>query len=108
MRQVYLQRVGPFLPPPPLRSQCTRLYDIGLPGTHNVGLPAQYRFNVGPTPQPIAGSMPVNRIRHWPNIETELCDCPVFSLTAIPVTPYALKGHYLDNSPDPVIEPCLQ
>ena len=52
-RQVYRQRV--FLPPPPLMSQCTRLYDV--PGTHNVGLPTQYRFNVGPASQPIAGSI---------------------------------------------------
>ena len=25
----------------------------------------QFRFNVGPALQPIAGSMPVNRLRHW-------------------------------------------
>ena len=60
-------------------SQCTRLYDV--PGTHNVGLPTQYRFNTGPASQPIAGSMPVNIIRRWPNIETELGYCPVFALT---------------------------
>ena len=35
--------------------------------------------------QPIASSMPVNRIRRWPNIETELGDCPVFDLTTIRV-----------------------
>ena len=50
--------VGLFLPPPSLISQCTRLYDV--PGTHNVGLPTQYRFNVGSVSQPIAGSMPVD------------------------------------------------
>ena len=44
------------------------------------------------------GSMPVNRIRPWPNIETDLGDCPVFTLTAIRVTLYAPKGHYLDNT----------
>ena len=64
-------------------STSTRLYDV--PGTHNVGLPTQYRFNGGLT-SPIASSMPVNRIRRWPNIETELVDCPVFALTAIRVT----------------------
>ena len=95
-RQVYLQRVGLFLPPPPQISQCTRLYYV--PGTYNVGLPIQYRFNVGPALQPIAGSMLVNRIRRWPNNETELGDCPVFALTAIRVTLYALKGHYPDNT----------
>ena len=58
---------------------------------HNVGLPTQYRFNVGQSSQPIAGSMPVNRIRRWPNIERELDDCPVFALTAIRVTLYPRK-----------------
>ena len=77
MRQVYLQRVGLFLPPPSLICQCTRLYDV--PGTHNVGLPTQSRVNVGPASQPIVASMPVNHIRRWPNIETELGDCPVFA-----------------------------
>ena len=66
--------------------------------THNVGLPTQFRFNVGPASQPIAGSMPVNRIRRWPNIETVLGDCPVSALTAIRVTFHAQKGHYPDNT----------
>ena len=52
---------------------------------HNVGLPTQYRFNVGPASQLIAGFLPVNRIRRWPSFETELDDCPVFALTAIRV-----------------------
>ena len=43
------------------------------------------------------GTMPVNRIRRWPNIETELGDCPLFALTAIRVTFYAPKGHYPDS-----------
>ena len=62
-------------------SQCRRLYDV--PGTHNVGLLTQYQFNVEPASQPIAVSMPVNRIRRWPNIETKLGDCLVFALTVI-------------------------
>ena len=53
--------------------------------TRNEGLRTQYRFNFGPALQPIVGSMPVNRIRRWPNIETELGDCPLFALTAIRV-----------------------
>ena len=65
---------------------------------HNVGLPTQYRFNFGPASQTIAGSMQVDRIRRWPNIETELGDCSVFSLTAIRVTLYPLRGHYPDNT----------
>ena len=52
---------------------------------HTIGVPIQYRFNVGPASQPIAGSMPVNHIRRWPNIVAELGDCPVFALTAIRV-----------------------
>ena len=29
--------------------------------------PTKFRFSVGPASQPIAGSMPVNRLRRWPN-----------------------------------------
>ena len=58
---------------------------------HNVH--TQYRLNFGPASQPIAGSMPVNRIRRWPNIETELGDCPVFALTALRVILYPPKGN---------------
>ena len=74
----------------PLISQCTHLYDV--PGTRNVGLPTQYRFNVGQVSQPIAVLMPANRIRRWPNIETELYDCPVFALTVIRVMLYPRKA----------------
>ena len=94
-RQVYLQRVCLFLPPPSLISQCTHLHDV--PRTHNVGLPTQYRFNVGPASQPFAGSMPVNRIPRWPNIET-VGDCPVFALTAIRLTLRPHEGHYPYNT----------
>ena len=57
-------------------------------------VPTQYRFNAGPASQPIAGSMPFIRFRCWPNIETELGDCPVFALPAIRVTLPPPKGHY--------------
>ena len=68
-----------------------------MPGTHNVDLPTQFRFNVGPASQPIAGSMPVNRIRRWPNIETELV--LVLALTAIQVRDTSSpKDHYPDNT----------
>ena len=40
-------------------------YDV--PGTEDVGLPTKFRFNVGQALQPIAGLMPVNRLRRWPN-----------------------------------------
>ena len=76
MRQVkiYLQRV--FLPPPspvlaniysilviPVNQAAACIYTR----THDVGLPTQFRFNVGPASQPIARSMTVNRLRCWPN-----------------------------------------
>ena len=49
--------------------------------------------------QPIAGSMPANRIRRWPNIDTELGDCPVFALTAIRVRDaFPPESHYPDNT----------
>ena len=69
-----------------------------MPGTNNVGLPTQYRLNVGPASQPIAGSMPVNSIRRWPTIETELGDCPVLARTALRVTLYPPKGEYSKNT----------
>ena len=41
---------------------CACLYD-----THDVRLPTQFRFNVGPVLQTIAGSMPTNCLRRWFN-----------------------------------------
>ena len=38
-----------------------------VPRTKDVGLPTKFRFNVGPASQPIAGSMPVNRVGRWLN-----------------------------------------
>ena len=74
---------------------CKSVYaSIRVPGTHNEGLPTQYRINVGPASQPIAGSMLVNCIRRWPNIKTELGDCPVFALTAFPVNTKHLYNIY--------------
>ena len=40
-------------------------YDV--PRTEDLGLPTKFRLNVGPALQPIAGSMPVNRLRRWPS-----------------------------------------
>ena len=45
-------------------------YDV--PRTVYVSLPTQFQFNVGPASQPIAGSMPVNRLRCWPNTNPTL------------------------------------
>ena len=101
-RQVYIQRVGLFLPPPLLIKsvyasiRCT-WYKYTKKQT-GIGLPTQYRFNVGPASQPIAGSMLVNHFQRWPNNETELGGCPVFTLTAIRVRFYPPKGHYSDNT----------
>ena len=72
-RQVYLQRVGLFLPPPPVLANIhvvLRVFfspertvtstdklvyaSLDVPGIHNVGLPIQYRLNVVPVSQPIA------------------------------------------------------
>ena len=39
----------------------------GVPRTHDVGLPTQFRFNVGPESHPITCSMPTNRLQRWPN-----------------------------------------
>ena len=38
-----------------------------IPRIEDVGLPTKFRFNVGPALQLIAGSMPVNCLRRWPN-----------------------------------------
>ena len=61
----------------------------------------RYRFNVGLASQPLAGSMPDNHIRRWPNIETELGYCPVLALTYVctdALTLYPPKGHHPDNT----------
>ena len=69
-----------------LRNSIYTISLLDVPRTYNVGLSTQYRFIAGPTLQPIAGLMLVNRIRHQTystsNIETELSDCPVLALTA--------------------------
>ena len=46
----------------PLNRVAAYLYDL-----HDVALLAQFRFNVGPVSQPIAGSMPTNCLRRWLN-----------------------------------------
>ena len=40
---------------------------LRLTSYRDVGLPTKLRLNVGPALQPIAGSMPVNRLRRWPS-----------------------------------------
>ena len=51
------------------------LVAYNLPDTEDVGQPIKSRFNVGPALQPIAGSMPVNRLRRLPNtnLSPDLC-----------------------------------
>ena len=64
--QIYLRRV--FLPPPsPVLANINSILAYDVPRTENVCIPTKFRFNVGPALQPIAGSMPVNRLRRWPN-----------------------------------------
>ena len=54
-----LRRV--LLPPPsPANIYSILAYDV--PDTEDVGLPTKLLFNVGQASQPIAGSMPVNRL----------------------------------------------
>ena len=43
-----------------------------VPHTHDVGLPTQLQFNVGPASQPIAGSIRTNRLRRCPNTTSTL------------------------------------
>ena len=58
--------------PPPLDPRLPALkQQWAATGTHSVGLRTQYQINVGPALRPIVGSIPVKRIRRWPNIETE-------------------------------------
>ena len=42
------------------------------PAIEDVVLPTQFRFNVGPASQPVAGSIPVYRLRRWPNTNSTL------------------------------------
>ena len=64
--QIYLRHV--FLPPPsPVLANIHSILAYDVPGTEDVGLPTKFRFNVGPTLQPIAGLMPVTCLRRWPN-----------------------------------------
>ena len=57
-----------FLPPQsPVLANIYSILGYDVPGTEDVGLSTKFRFNVGPALQPIAGPMPVNRLRHWPN-----------------------------------------
>ena len=60
--QIYLRRV--FLPPSsPVLANINSILAYDVPDTEDLGLPTKCRFNVGPALQPIAGSMPVNRLR---------------------------------------------
>ena len=64
--QIYLRRV--FLPPSsPVLANIHSILAYHVPRTEDVGLPTKFRFNVEPALQPIAGSMPVNRLLRWPN-----------------------------------------
>ena len=38
-----------------------------VPRTEDVGIHTKFQLNVGPALQPIAGFLPVNRPRRWPN-----------------------------------------
>ena len=69
--KIYIQRV--FLPPPsPVLANIQSILAYDVPRTEDVGLPTEFRFNVGPASQPIADSMPVNRLRRWPTTNPSL------------------------------------
>ena len=58
-----LRRV--LLPPPsPVLANIHSILACDVPDTEDVGRLTKFRFNVGPALQAIAGSMPVNRLRH--------------------------------------------
>ena len=52
-----------------MRANIHSIPDYDVPGKEvvHVGLPTKFRVNVGPALQPFAGTMPVNRLRRWPN-----------------------------------------
>ena len=69
--QIYLRCV--FLPPSsPVLANIYSILAYGVLRTEDVGLPTKFRFNVGPALQPIAGSIPDNRLRRWPNTNPSL------------------------------------
>ena len=57
-----LRRV--LLPPPsPVLANIHSILAYDVPDTEDVCIPPKFRFNVGPALKPIAGSIPVNRLR---------------------------------------------
>ena len=86
-----------------LISQCTRLYDV--PRTHDVGLPTQFRCNVGPASQPIAGLIPVYCLRRWPNNNPTLgllytCTCSTSANTWHSPNAVSMLTHSLRRWPN--------
>ena len=63
--------ISPYVPPTTIAVMANihsiLAYYDDLSRTEELGLPTQFRFNVGPALQSIAGSMPVNRLRRRPN-----------------------------------------
>ena len=43
-----------------------------VPCKEDIGLRTEFHVNAGPASQPIAGSMPVNRLQRWPNTNLSL------------------------------------
>ena len=53
-----------LLPPPsPVLINIHSILAYDVPDTEDVDLPTEFRFNVGPASQPIAGLMQINRLR---------------------------------------------
>ena len=67
-----------------------------VPRTKDVGLPTEFRLNLESESQPIAGSMPVNRLRRWPNTNPSLdllilCANTWHSLNAVSMLTHSLR-----------------
>ena len=69
----YIVDVYSLSPPPAVLANIHSMLAYDVPRTEDVGLPIKFRLNVGPVPQPIAGSMPVNRLQRWPNTNQWIC-----------------------------------
>ena len=78
-------------------------YDV--PDTEDVGLPTLFRFNVGPTLQPIAGSMPVNRLDADPTLIYQRVCCIFCANTYHSTNTVSMLTHSLRRWP--VIETAL-
>ena len=101
-----LRRV--LLPPPsPELANIHSILAYDAPDTENVCITTKFRFNVGPALQPIAGSMPVNRVRRGPstNLSPDLLYSLLHANTCHSTNTVSMLTHGLRRWP--VIETAL-